>query len=561
MEKFSLDDLYKMTSYIYSEQNIGRSIDMTFLHFVEVCGMLTMLARKKNRVGVTFEGSLCKALGWFFPLMAKCGVKSLEELIYRKYPYACPYCRKAPHVDAICKVVKGDITVNHEELKRKYAENLKIMPTSLNGWQKMFGEIYQRTPDDITKSTIGLMEELGELAEAIRVRKLYPKFLAGEAADIFSYFMGLANEYNLRQVIEGKPLMDLEKEFFLRYPGLCVACGNKICTCPFVPEATIGRMSKELDIENIEELFLVDSVSRNTEGELIAKKVLHKVGGLEGLADRLPLDRGQFNSSLILVCLKLQGKLIDIGKIDIAESLKETALKLGDNKSDAGAKYSETYMKNLEGVIGAMKKALKEIGSDGTDEIITSKDGLVYDMVNKPPLKILFVGANATTDAELGIDEEFREISEAVNRKGLGKVDIAVKTKITEKDFRRLLLDEKFDVVHFSGHGVGSYVGFVDEKNESVHVPITALRKCINKNSSVGAVVLNCCYSLESETEPLSRFTVGMNDSIEDKSSIHFSVGFYDALLAGLDFERAVEEGVSSIDLNGGDSSMIKVLK
>ena len=110
------------------------------------------------------------------------------------------------------------------------------------------------------------MEELGELAEALRVHQLHPKFLAGEVADVFSYLMGLVNEYNLKLAREGQKSMDLEFEYISRYPGLCTACGNKICACPNVPEATIGRMSKELDIVETEKLFTLDALSRQQEG-------------------------------------------------------------------------------------------------------------------------------------------------------------------------------------------------------------------------------------------------------------------------------------------------------
>ena len=58
MKEFSLDDIYKMTSHIYSDQNAQRPISNTFLHFVEVCGMLTLSAREKKRDAVTFEDAI-----------------------------------------------------------------------------------------------------------------------------------------------------------------------------------------------------------------------------------------------------------------------------------------------------------------------------------------------------------------------------------------------------------------------------------------------------------------------------------------------------------------------
>src|ERR1700761_2460875 len=81
-----LDELYKMTAFIYQDANLARSKEATFLHLVEVCGMLTQQDRKKKRVKVDVPSAICKALGWYFPLLAKMGVASVEDLIFLKYP-------------------------------------------------------------------------------------------------------------------------------------------------------------------------------------------------------------------------------------------------------------------------------------------------------------------------------------------------------------------------------------------------------------------------------------------------------------------------------------------
>src|SRR5215469_11870717 len=157
-----LDDLYRMVASIYTDQNIARSPSATFGHFVEVCGMLTMHDRKKRReVNITVTDALCKALGWYFPLMAKMRVKSVEELIYRKYPYACPYCGLAPHRDGECKLVRGTgRTLDHGRLRRLYLDNRGHRPRGLNDWQQMFQEIYPRQVTDQGRSIIGLFEEV-----------------------------------------------------------------------------------------------------------------------------------------------------------------------------------------------------------------------------------------------------------------------------------------------------------------------------------------------------------------------------------------------------------------
>ena len=116
---YTLDDLYYMVSYIYSEKNAERSKATTFSHFVEVCGMLTQLDLNKNRKKDIVD-ALCKSLGWYFPLLAKFRVNSLQELIFRKFPKVCPYCRNEIHDELNCKEVKGSGTENHDELLEIY---------------------------------------------------------------------------------------------------------------------------------------------------------------------------------------------------------------------------------------------------------------------------------------------------------------------------------------------------------------------------------------------------------------------------------------------------------
>src|SRR4051794_7658296 len=182
-----LDDLYHMTAYIYGDRNSVRSKEATFAHFVEVCGMLTVYDRRKRRENFNLADALCKALGWYFPLLSKLRIRSVEELVFRKFPNVCPYCRKAPHEEAACKQVKGTTkTLNHDEVVQTFKTNWPNRPAGLNEWQSMFGRIYPRSIGDVGRSSLGLFEELGELAEAVPVYEMHPQYFLGEAADTFS---------------------------------------------------------------------------------------------------------------------------------------------------------------------------------------------------------------------------------------------------------------------------------------------------------------------------------------------------------------------------------------
>lgn len=345
----SLDDLYHMVAFIYGERNAERAASATFAHFVEVCGMLTANARDKRHDVVSFEESLCKALGWFFPLLAKFKVTSAEELIFRKFPAVCPYCRLQPHRDDVCKTVEGtENTVNHAALRQAYDTNHSSMPRSLDEWQKMFASIYPRTVDDKReRSILGLMEELGELAEAVRVFDRHPRYFAGEAADVFSYLMGLANEHTLREKKAGR-VFSLQRAFVARFPGLCVQCGYGVCVCPVVPDATVGRLGKELELAPTEKLFNLDDEVAAERARAVAATVLEQLGGYAVVAKRFPFDRGDGNRALVLLCLRL-ADAVEVSRPEVAHDLRDAAVHVGATVTHAGSRDRPWHLAEVEG--------------------------------------------------------------------------------------------------------------------------------------------------------------------------------------------------------------------
>ncbi len=329
-----------MLSAIYSEQNAHRSPSSTFTHFVEVCGMLTMYDRKKKREDFNAEDALCKALGWFFPLLAKFKVSSVEALVYRKYPYACPYCRECPHKDRSCKTTLGTKrTVDHSAVREMLEKNAGKRPRGLNDWQQMFDDIYPRETEtlDNGRSTIGLLEELGELAEAVRVFDKHPQYFAGEAADVFSYLMGFANEHRLRMQRDGLPEFDFEHAFLSRYPGICPQCGYSVCICPSVPESTVGRMAKELDLASSPDLFSLDPNLAEVQGKRIGVSILQELRGLPAIVGQLPLDRGETNRAMVLLCMTL-AKEVKAKDAKLALQLSNAAIRIAETAQLAGSK-------------------------------------------------------------------------------------------------------------------------------------------------------------------------------------------------------------------------------
>jgi pyrimidine deaminase RibD-like protein len=177
----SLDEWYQALNRIYWRQNVTRSPADLFGHLVEtIAGIILVETGKKGRAGDP-RGFVIKAIAWWFALCGRLRVRSVEEMLWAKYPAMCPYCHGNPHVD-LCKPAPE--TLDWRQLR--VAGAARARPRSLGAWQRMFREIYPKT----AASPLGaiyahLSEELGELAEAIRAFDIVPGLFLNEASCAF----------------------------------------------------------------------------------------------------------------------------------------------------------------------------------------------------------------------------------------------------------------------------------------------------------------------------------------------------------------------------------------
>jgi hypothetical protein len=552
--KLRLDDLYQMTSFIYNDANLGRSREATLLHFVEVCGMLTLLDRKKKRERVDIPGALCKALGWYFPLLAKMGVESVERLIFTKYPGVCPYCRRSPHVEQQCKLVKGidDGVLSHDVVRELTEANWKSRPTGLNDWQRMFDAIYPRSLNSTGFSSIALLEELGELAEAVRVFDRYPHYFYGEAADVFSYLMGLANEYTLRCAERGETF-NYELEFLARYPGLCIACGARICICPTVPPATVGRMAKEMPISVSP---ISDADKFNAAGREIAEKVLESVGRVPALAKHLPYDRGEMNAVLTQLAFRLANALEEDHK-DTADRLLALAIELGREKRPSGTVAHAITADVLDVLKAAWLKA-----DPAVQQSIEIEQPALGKLTRILETRVLIVTGNPRggNDQAIRLDKEISAIRQRVR---LGterdRIHIETLTAATVDSLRVELLSNSYDVIHFAGHADADGLELLGD-NGVHNLSFEALGKMVAGQEGLKCVVLNACSAMQGLSTAFAPLVIGMVDDIDDEGALVFAKGFYDALAAGQSPAKAFDVAVTALESEGFDPHIVAKL-
>jgi len=548
--KLRLDDLYRMTSFIYHDANLGRSREATLLHFVEVCGMLTLLDRKKKRDRVDIPGALCKALGWYFPLLAKMGVESVEHLLFTKYPKVCPYCRNSPHTEQQCKLVKGtEGVLSHERVRELTKANWDSRPTGLNDWQLMFEAIYPRSLNSSGGfSIIALLEELGELAEAVRVFERYPHYFYGEAADVFSYLMGLANEYAL-QCAERGETFNYELEFLSRYPGLCIACGGRVCICPTVPAATVGRMAKEMPISvaRISDVEKFDAAGRET-----AEKVLESVGRIPALAKHLPYDRGDMNAVLTQLAFRLAHALEENHK-DTADRLLKLAIELGREKRPSGT-IAHTITADI---LDVLKEAWLQ-ADPAVQQSLEIEQPALGKLAHILETRVLIVTGNPRGQNQaIRLDKEISTIRQRVR---LGtvrdRIHIETLTAATVDSLRLELLSNSYEIIHFAGHADADGLELLGE--DGVHnLTFEAFGKMLAEQKSLKCVVINACSAMQGLSTAFAPLVIAMVDDIDDDAALVFAKGFYDAVAAGQSPAKAYDISVTALESEGFDQHIV----
>ncbi len=132
-----------------------------------------------------------------------------------------------------------------------------VRPEKLSDWLRMFRSIYPVSQSETYGPAFArLTEELGELAEAVRLFDEEPNYFLSEAADVFAWLMRVEN---IRETKAGTPVREigwtLDRGMAVSYPDFCLDCEARPCRCPPILKRTIGRIAKEMPAQT-ERVFM-----------------------------------------------------------------------------------------------------------------------------------------------------------------------------------------------------------------------------------------------------------------------------------------------------------------
>ena len=242
-----LDDWYIVVNRINWNRNFHLRPAELLTHLVEVVGGLSCVASGKRKPGIDPNAHVAKATAWWLALCGKVGLKSVEDMLWDKFPGVCAYCHQSKCLGEECGEMKAQTPGPQWETLAEIGKS-RQRPQRLGEWQRMFGSIYSSQQVDSLGAIFGrLTEELGELAEAVRVFPAEPGYFLSEAADVFAWLMHVQNSLDSdRKVQRSERGKKLEECLSRAYPDSCTDCGGQVCGCPPILASTIGRIAHEV---------------------------------------------------------------------------------------------------------------------------------------------------------------------------------------------------------------------------------------------------------------------------------------------------------------------------
>jgi hypothetical protein len=175
--------------------------------------------------------------------------------------------------------------------------------------------------------------------------------------------------------------------------------------------------------------------------------------------------------------------------------------------------------------------------------------------------RILLLSANPPDTSRIRIDEEIREIQQEIQLgKERDRIRIEIRSAVRPRDITRAMADIRPHFIHFAGHGGGGEESFIGEDGigEPLVIPVAALADAFKVfQTDVRCVLVNACC-----TEKLARGlksvlpdarVIGMRRPVGDRAAIAFSIGFYQAVGAGMGIDDAFMLGLAQVQMTPDD--------
>ncbi|QIN77529.1 hypothetical protein GBA65_02310 [Rubrobacter marinus] len=170
-------------------------------------------------------------------------------------------------------------------------------------------------------------------------------------------------------------------------------------------------------------------------------------------------------------------------------------------------------------------------------------------------IKVLFFAADPFEEDRLRLDREVRNVAERLRMAEYrDSVGLEPRWAVRPGDLLQALNEAKPRVVHFSGHGSEDELLFEDEAGNPKPISKEDITRFIALGSDhVRVVIFNACFSRDQAEAAAEHVDVaiGMNAPIGDETAIMFAEQFYSAIGFGASVQRAFDQALNRIGLEG----------
>lgn len=178
-------------------------------------------------------------------------------------------------------------------------------------------------------------------------------------------------------------------------------------------------------------------------------------------------------------------------------------------------------------------------------------------------LKVLFLAAAPLNASRLRLDQEARDMKEKIKLVDKPKVTVTVNHEwaVRLDQLQDILLNQRPNVLHFSGHGGGNSICFEDNLGNAADVSAADFAELLKlAGGEIDCVVLNACYSTDvaSKITLPVKYVVGCDDTIDDDAAVVFSKAFYRAMAHGENFESSFRLARNDVSIQSGSAQADK---
>lgn len=156
--------------------------------------------------------------------------------------------------------------------------------------------------------------------------------------------------------------------------------------------------------------------------------------------------------------------------------------------------------------------------------------------------KLLAILSNPDNEVKLRTDREIKKVNQVISPLAAHDFECIYKPALMIEELPGLIIKEKPDIIHFSGHGNKKALSFEDKDGNSDPLSAESLDIIFKETGRfITCLVINACNSsaISKRLKNYLPFIISFPGKIEDELSECFSRVFYESLSQGLTVEGA----------------------